>query len=199
MTNPTATGRAVPSQRRARERVDAILDAAATLLDTGGPAAVTTTAIASTAGTSVGAVYRYFADSQAIMRALAARNVERFWDDLDARPPHGAGREFLAAIMDRYIEFARSEPGFAVLHFGQRLGDDGRDVAHGVARRLEAVMMRGGITTSEELSLDLEIAATMASALMELAFVLDPHGDQRVIDRTIELSLALLTRHAATD
>ena len=199
MTNPTAAGRAAPTQRRAHERVDAILDAAASLLDAGGFAAVTTTAIAATAGTSVGAIYRYFADSQAVLRALAARNVKRYWDDLDARPPHGTGREFLADVMARYVDFARSEPGFAVIHFGQLLDDGSRDVAHGVARRLEAFMMRGGITPSDELSLDLEIAATMSSALMEFAFALDPRGDQRVIDRTIELSLTLLSRHATTD
>jgi AcrR family transcriptional regulator len=198
VTNPTATVRTTPRQRRAQERVDVLLDAAADLIERGGLDAVTTTAVAAKAGTSVGGLYRYFADARAILRALATRNMERYWAGIAAEPPSGTGRDFLAAVMDRYVAFARAEPGFAALRFGQVLdgysGD--RTVSLQIAERLEAAYaLSGGVVPSEDLRLDLEIAATMSSALMDLAFARDPHGDQQVIDRTIELALVLLTRH----
>ena len=121
MTNPTATVRTKPRQRRAQERVDALLDAAASLIERGGLDAVTTTAVAAEAGTSVGGLYRYFEDARAILRGLAARNMDRFWAGIDADPPAGAGRAFLAGVMSRYVAFARAEPGFTALRFGQVL------------------------------------------------------------------------------
>ena len=57
-------------------------------------------------------------------------------------------------------------------------------------------MRTGAVAPSADLRPDLEIAATMSSALMDLAFAMDPRGDQQVIDRTIELALVLLSRHA---
>jgi AcrR family transcriptional regulator len=199
VTNPTATVRTKPRQRRAQERVDALLDAAASLIERGGLDAVTTTAVAAEAGTSVGGLYRYFEDARAILRGLAARNMDRFWAGIDADPPAGAGRAFLAGVMSRYVAFARTEPGFTALRFGQVLDGYGgeRTVSTQIAEHLEAAYVRtGAVAPSADLRLDLEIAATMSSALMDLAFAMDPRGDQQVIDRTIELALVLLSRHA---
>lgn len=199
MAKITGAVRAEPTQRRAVKRVDAILDAAAALADASGLTAVTTTAVAARAGVSIGGLYRYFADAEAILRALAGRNMERFWTSVDHQLPPVQGREFLESVMQRYVAFARSEPGFTALRFGQPL--DGyrgeRTVSEQTARRLEAaITRRGALLVTDELRLDLEIAAAMSSALMDLAFALDPHGDQRVIDRTIEMAVLLLSRHA---
>ena len=42
---------------------------------------------------------------------------------------------------------------------------------------------------------DVDIAVTMSAALMQRAFELDPDGDQRVIDRTIDMASHLFARH----
>lgn len=63
--------RVTPRQARARASVEAILEAAAQILETGGEAAFNTNAVAVRAGVSIGAVYRYFPDKRAILVALA--------------------------------------------------------------------------------------------------------------------------------
>jgi AcrR family transcriptional regulator len=69
--------RRIPRQSRAEETVSAILEAAAQVLEAGGLAAFTTNAVAERAGVSIGTLYQYFADKQALVRALAERELRR--------------------------------------------------------------------------------------------------------------------------
>lgn len=65
-----------PHQARAEETVRAILEAAIQILEAGGLAAFTTNAVAERAGVSIGTLYQYFADKNALLRALAEREVQ---------------------------------------------------------------------------------------------------------------------------
>jgi AcrR family transcriptional regulator len=67
--------RRIPRQGRAEETVATILEGAAQILETGGLAAFTTNAVAERAGVSIGTLYQYFADKQAILRAIAEREL----------------------------------------------------------------------------------------------------------------------------
>lgn len=60
-----------PNQARARLTVDAVLDASARILREEGQAAFNTNWIAERAGISIGTLYGYFADKQAILVAIA--------------------------------------------------------------------------------------------------------------------------------
>jgi AcrR family transcriptional regulator len=64
-----------PRQQRSSFTVDMILEAATQLLDTEG-AELTTNRIAEKAGVSVGSVYQYFGDKQAIFDELARRHLD---------------------------------------------------------------------------------------------------------------------------
>jgi AcrR family transcriptional regulator len=55
--------RRIPQQPRARETVNAVLDAVARILRRDGIAAITTNRIAEVAGVSIGSVYQYFPSS----------------------------------------------------------------------------------------------------------------------------------------
>ena len=68
--------RRIPRQMRAEETVAAILEGAAQILEAGGLAAFTTNAVAARAGVSIGTLYQYFADKQAILRAIAERELK---------------------------------------------------------------------------------------------------------------------------
>jgi AcrR family transcriptional regulator len=190
--------RVAPQQRRSVQRVEAILDAAAAMLDEHGLAALKTTDVAQRAGTSVGGLYRYFPDVEALLRALAARNRERFWASARADDRGLRGRAFLEHLMDSYVRFARSEPGFRALRFGDvlesQLGEHSA-TASITDTMIEAIIERGGLVVTPELRLDVDLAVTMSAALMRRAFELDPDGDQRVIDRAIELASQLFARH----
>jgi AcrR family transcriptional regulator len=64
-----------PRQERAQHKIELILEAAIRLLGKGGLAALTTNAVAETAGVSIGTLYQYFANKDAILDALAARET----------------------------------------------------------------------------------------------------------------------------
>jgi AcrR family transcriptional regulator len=64
-----------PKQRRARETVEAVLDAVVRILKRGGIEAVTTNRVADVAGVSIGSVYQYFPDKRAIFAALHERHI----------------------------------------------------------------------------------------------------------------------------
>lgn len=65
-----------PAQARARETVEAILEAAVDLFSTRGYARTSTNHVAARAGVSVGSLYQYFPNKDAILTALLARHLE---------------------------------------------------------------------------------------------------------------------------
>ena len=88
-TDPvTGSVRRVPTQQRSRRRVEAILDAAERLVLADGVEALTTRAIATQAGVPVASLYQYFADKEAVLLALAARDME----EMDAQVLGDLGR-----------------------------------------------------------------------------------------------------------
>jgi AcrR family transcriptional regulator len=70
------TKRRIPRQARATETAAAILEGAAQILEANGLAGFTTNAVAERAGVSIGTLYQYFADKNAILLALAKQQVE---------------------------------------------------------------------------------------------------------------------------
>src|SRR6516162_3218792 len=70
------TKRRKPRQARAAETVLAILEGAAQILDAKGLGGFTTNAVAARAGVSIGTLYQYFADKQALLRTIAQRELE---------------------------------------------------------------------------------------------------------------------------
>jgi AcrR family transcriptional regulator len=72
-----ASVRRRPKQRRARQTVEAVLDAVIRLLKRKGSEAITTNRIAEVAGVSIGSVYQYFPDKRAIFAALHQRHIDQ--------------------------------------------------------------------------------------------------------------------------
>jgi AcrR family transcriptional regulator len=67
--------RRTPQQARANQTAAAILEGAAQILEAGGLAAFTTNAVAERAGVSIGTLYQYFADKDAVLLALAKQEM----------------------------------------------------------------------------------------------------------------------------
>ncbi|GLQ89144.1 TetR/AcrR family transcriptional regulator [Dyella flagellata] len=65
-----------PKQERARHSVEAILEAVPRVVSRHGAKAITTNRIAEAAGVSIGSLYQYFPDKQAIFAALHNRHVD---------------------------------------------------------------------------------------------------------------------------
>ncbi|HLI67516.1 MAG TPA: helix-turn-helix domain-containing protein [Caulobacteraceae bacterium] len=82
--------RRTPQQARSRATVEAIVEAAAQILERRGPEGFTTSDVAERAGVSIGTLYQYFPDKQAILIAAARRELA------DAPPRR---RALLAALI----------------------------------------------------------------------------------------------------
>lgn len=95
--------RRIPRQARATTTVDAILTAALQLLESDGVDQLTTNHVAERAGVSIGTVYQYFSDKQAILGALAERSAAAVRDSIAAmlieRPDLGTVRPIVRALM----------------------------------------------------------------------------------------------------
>jgi AcrR family transcriptional regulator len=69
--------RKLPRQARAEATCDAILEAAAQIVAAGGLARFNTNAVAARAGVSIGSLYQYFPNKDAVMVALIHRGQQR--------------------------------------------------------------------------------------------------------------------------
>jgi AcrR family transcriptional regulator len=73
-----------PRQERAHATFDALIIAAERVLQQEGAARLTTNRIAHVAGVSVGSVYQYFPDKQAIVAALGERYMQHYVEAFEA-------------------------------------------------------------------------------------------------------------------
>lgn len=92
-----------PVQRRSRETVEAILDAAAQVLERHGYAAGTTNRIATRAGVSIGSLYEYFPNKDAIVVALAERELAAERTALLGLLEGAPAREPIARLLERFV------------------------------------------------------------------------------------------------
>jgi AcrR family transcriptional regulator len=93
-----------PAQRRSQDTVDAILDAAAQVFAERGHARGTTNRIAARAGVSIGSLYEYFPNKDAILVALAERHLERMLGEVASRLEEAQERAgSLGALLRRFV------------------------------------------------------------------------------------------------
>lgn len=99
---PTSA-RKTPSQARSKATVDTILDAAAQVFEVWGYAGGTTNRIAERAGVSIGSVYEYFPNKDAVVVALADRELEREREEI-LKVLDGSPRKSLTALLRQFVE-----------------------------------------------------------------------------------------------
>ncbi|MER5293604.1 TetR/AcrR family transcriptional regulator [Streptomyces pharetrae] len=194
------TLRRAPVQRRSAERLTRILDACADLLDEVGYDALSTRAVAQRAGVPIGSVYRFFGNKRQMADALAQRNLERYAERVtgrlkDARA--GDWRAAMDAVLDEYLVMKRTAPGFSLVDFGNQIPVGARqgEPNHRVADRLTDLLSGFlGRTPDEDLRRTFLIAVETADTLVQLAFRVDPRGDERIIAEMRELLRSYLGR-----
>ena len=107
-----------PVQERAQITVEAMLDAAIKLLKRAGSAALTTNRIAETAGVSIGSVYQYFPNKQAIYLALHERHITQVDEVMQRRLRESADatlEELIGSMIDGMIEVHEGDPELSML------------------------------------------------------------------------------------
>ncbi|MFT3802011.1 MAG: TetR/AcrR family transcriptional regulator [Burkholderiaceae bacterium] len=136
-----------PTQPRAGRRVAELLKAAETLFVANGYEATTMSAIASTAGASIGSLYQYFSNKEELGAALLQHYVEELvarighWQTALPDDPH----RLAADLIDQVIEQVQAQPACFILaevpaltadpHRLQRLSECVRNVLTAFAAR----------------------------------------------------------------
>ncbi len=180
----SAGARRAPMQERSQETVARVHAAAARLLARGiAPQALTTAMIAGEAGLSVGGLYRFFPDKQAVVDAIALRHLDAFQDGVAAvlmADLPGTPQDFLATVVDAFAAYLEANPDFRTLAYGppgataparaisttlfeQQSGDLAAMVR-------EALATLYGIETDDAFAFRLRIAAEIGDRLIGHAF-----------------------------
>jgi AcrR family transcriptional regulator len=194
--------RTEPTQRRSTERLDALLDAAAEIVDETGFQRLTTQMVAERAGASIGTVYRYFPDRVAVLHALRERSIRRFRervaDDME-QADITTWWNVVDVTFDACAALYRDEPGFAVVHAGPR------DTAEGDLEPEFAIRMATLIEAEFDLDIDpvaaaelrfrLGLALELGDALISRAFQRERTGDERYLVEAKRLVHDYLAEH----
>ena len=90
--------RKAPAQRRSRVMVEALVEAAARILEDAGPAGFNTNAVAARAGVSVGSLYQYFPGKAALVAELSRRGAEALLAGIEAAVEAGPGGSLEADV-----------------------------------------------------------------------------------------------------
>jgi AcrR family transcriptional regulator len=176
--------RKAPRQSRSALTVAAILDATARILVERGYAATSTNAVAERAGVSVGSLYQYFPNKDALIAALHTRHVEQMKSVIESALVRAMGVSLddgLAELVEGAVEAHRVD---ADLHRVLEQQFAGLDVAASHDKFDEVMQARIVALLSHHRGVlavtDLPLAAFMlmhgAHALIHAIVVQRPHG-----------------------
>jgi AcrR family transcriptional regulator len=200
VADPSPNLRHVPIQARSRDRLQRVMDSAETVLAHEGAGALTTTRVAEVAGISVGSLYHYFPDKDAIVVALAVRYWSDF-HDLANGVAESDEHELLddpgGAIIDALAAGFRAQPGFRALWYGGLRTETVRDATRSVrvefARAIDRVLARHwpdaevGVRQSAA-----RMVVLVGDGLLREAFRIDERGDATLLDETKRVLRAYL-------
>lgn len=173
-----APRRRTPVQARSQGTVSAILEAAARLFDRG---SATTNGIARLAGVSIGSLYEYFPNKDAILESLVDRHVDdavaELRRELAALPPATTPLAVgVRRLVDRMLELHADRPGLHRMLVARVMG------MPAVRRRLLVVERR----MRDELALWLRAQPEVTVPDLEVAVRVVVEGTDALVHRFVE-------------
>ncbi len=192
-----------PRQARADATIAAIVEAAAQILERDGEEAATTAAIATRAGVSIGSVYQYFENRDAILAAVIRRDRETVGAEIVRRIAEGNPKDGEALVRDivaaliAVMRPRRRRRRLIALGSAMRAqaGDETVTMIDRVGALIALVALRYPKEVARPLSpvrtylLTRAVMGTLRAALMENAKVLD---DPAFEEELVQLALAYL-------
>lgn len=197
------TIRKKPRQARAEATMEAIVEAAAQILERDGEEAATTARIAERAGVSIGTLYQYFADRDAVLAALIRRDRQTVGAEIMLRIAEGNPsnaeamvRDIIAALL-AVMRPRRRRRRLIALGTAMRVqaGDETGSMIDRVGLMMVAVAARypddiaRPLTPTRAYVLTRAVMGALRAALMENAKVLDEKDFE---DELVRLALAYL-------
>ena len=189
-------------QRRGVERVQAILDAAETLLAEQGYEGATLKAIGDRASIPTASLYHYFADRYQVDAELVRRHVralnERLAASLDDPGVRTLG-DGVDAMIDPLLTYFREQPGFVQLWFAGR-SSTLSELAHAFdeswAERLWRFLIERKLIRANTPRFVIQLAFEVGDRIFDVAFQRSSTGDDTAIDEGRRLLTAYLQTYA---
>ncbi len=189
MTATTARARREPTQQRSRRTVRQILDAAEQIIGTQGMDAATTRAIAERAGVAIPSLYRFFADRDEILDALAehmtadldqhARAAEASW-----QPGDSAG--LIRLELDTAAAYFEAHPSAVALWFGGRVSPPVvqtiRARNHDLAVRIRTLLISHHLVPEQTPLAAVDLLVELGDRILEVAFRSPGPPDRQTIE-----------------
>jgi AcrR family transcriptional regulator len=192
------TPRKRPVQERSQHTVAAILAATIRVLDEAGEA-VTTTRVAEVAGVSVGTLYQYFPNRDALINGVLADHLaaaigalEAATEEMRGRPVAEAAEHIVRSFLAVKAERAATS---RVLHrvFGPGLLDD-RPIVRAAAQRAQAILAEAlaGGPPDADASRRAGVACAALEGVVRAAILEDPDQlrDPAWVERVVALAVA---------
>jgi len=199
--------RTAPIQERSAARIDALLDAAAAVVDEVGFDRLTTAMVAERASASIGTVYRYFPDRIVLLQALRNRAVGRYRDAIVAMLEADRPSDWLDGVVGSVDVFAgmfRTEPGFRIIRFASAERDpaeaDDTRIGFFARQMVEIFEGRYSLPSDDDFPFRIEITIELVDALVNRAFLVRADGDERFIEEArVVVREYLGARYGTTD
>ncbi len=174
-------GAQAAARRRTEER---LLEGALRAVARRGLAKLSMGDVSECAGVSRGTAYRYFPNTEVLLRELGRREAERFerqvWEAVEAVPP---GEERLRVVLDYVGKLARdhpliqrlpeTDPAFVLTSLRERFPDIREAFQRFLVPLLEETnLVRQGVVTAEQL------ASWMARMMISMFLFPEPHPEE---------------------
>ncbi|WP_284775139.1 TetR/AcrR family transcriptional regulator [Agrobacterium sp. lyk4-40-TYG-31] len=198
---PASGVRRTPVQERGRRRVQQLLDAAADVIAEVGVDNATTNAIAARANTSVGVLYKFFPNKQALVEVMAEKYVTEIEGLIGQQENEGIAdwplRDAIEWIVRATVVFHKTNPAFHHVYRAVRGGSAGKsasllDHTKAVISHLLTLRMPN---TGTDRDLHATIVVEAAHALIVHACTLPAQDRARLTEETI----VLLSRYLEPD
>jgi len=191
-----ARPRKEPRQARARHTVEAIIEASARILEEQGHGGFTTNTVAELAGVSVGTLYQYFPDKDALLGALIARETSLLVEEAAAACSMAAGEQALNTLIVAAVRHQVRRPRLArLLDFEEaRLPLDAATqlVRSKFTAILAEILARPDIPKQPEMAATIEDVAAIIRGMIDAAGERGEHGQEALVARVRRAVLGYL-------
>ena len=190
-----------PSQERSRRTVDRILDAATRIFHEQGYTGATTNDIADEADISVGSLYQYFPNKDALLVALTQRHITTTTTDLTKLLldlPRDSDIETTFRIVVDFLvsQHDLDDLHLLVMHQAPRTHDINLSLEHAKSHLVELTsqILRTKITDSRKRNLVARMVVATIDASVHDVILRQPRGKarQKAIDLTIATALSII-------
>jgi AcrR family transcriptional regulator len=204
----TSSPRKSPSQERSRQTVERILDAAARIFHEQGYAGATTNDIADEAGLSIGSLYQYFPNKDALLAALTKRHITTTTSSLAVmigKLPEDSGFDVILRAVVRFLveQHDLDDLHLLVMHTSPRTHEINLELEQAKTQLVEitsVLLAKMNIIEDQQMLISRMVVATIDAAVHDV-IIRQPRGKKRqaAIDLTISTALSIVETAAARE